>query len=133
MPTRNLADADTQLRAVYATIKTVFEKTLPAYELRPTCVYRTPAEQLVEFKAGRSALNGQTDATMSKHNAKPSRAIDIGIFSRADGSYLPDEPAMYWLIGLLAQRHDLRWGGSWRDEDMPYTRKPNDPYHVELT
>jgi D-alanyl-D-alanine carboxypeptidase len=133
MTTRNLADAVPHLQSVYATIKTVFEATLRTYELRPTCVYRTPAEQLVEFNAGRSALDGQTPATMSRHNSRPSHAIDIGIFNRADGSYLPDDPALYWIIGLLAQKHGLRWGGSWRNEDLPYTRKPKDPYHVELS
>lgn len=132
MTTRNLTDADPHLHSVYATIKTVFEATLRTYELRPTCVYRAPAEQLIEFNAGRSALDGQTPATMSKHNSRPSRAIDIGIFNRADGSYLPDAPALYWLIGLLAQQHGLRWGGDWRSEGSPYTRKPIDGYHIEI-
>jgi hypothetical protein len=132
MATRDLTDADPKLVAVYDAIKLAFETTLGGYELRPTCVYRSPAEQLIEFKAHRSALDGQTPATMSKHNSKPSHAIDLGIFQRKDGSYLPDSPSFYWIIGLLAQKHGLRWGGAWKGQDLPYTGSPNDPYHIEI-
>lgn len=153
MASRDLNDAEPDLVAKYQAIKRAFETTFPKYELRPTCTYRSPAEQLVEFDAGRSAIDGTTK--LGKHNYHPSRAIDIGIFAKTNATvppaYLDDlieaatknnaanaramkdlRDAMYWVIGVLAQQHGLRWGGDWRDEGTAYQRSPIDPYHVEL-
>jgi hypothetical protein len=145
MATRNLSDADAALVLAYTRLKTRFEATFPEFELRPFTVYRSPEEQLVEFKAKKSQLDGFRKK--SKHNEKPSKAIDVGIFRRSDGAWIDtlvkagDFPralhmALYWCLGLLAQREGLRWGGDWNGNGLPVVPDPeeslNDVYHVEI-
>lgn len=145
MASRDLNEAVPELVAAYAHVKKTFEATFPRYELRPTTTYRSPDEQRIEFEAGRSTLDGVSK--LSKHNFRPARAIDIGIFRKnpkgVPAAYIDEllsagkfdedlHRSLYWNLGLLAQRQGLRWGGSWRDEDIPFLRKPIDPYHVEM-
>ena len=141
MASRDLKAADPKIVGIFQVVKAVFEKTFTEYELRPTCTYRSPEEQLVEYKAKRSSIDGTVNR--GKHNLTPSWAIDIGIFRKSDGAYLEDlvakgqfskplRDSLFWNIGLLAQKNGARWGGDWRDEGIPYKRNPIDPYHIEL-
>lgn len=144
MPTRNLSDADPRLVAIAAQATDRFNATFRplGYEARPIEVYRTPAEQLVAFKAGRSRLDGTTKRSL--HNERPSRAIDYGIFRLKDGAYIDVtkgiDPAflvaLYWSLGQLFQRFGLRWGGDWDGDGWPVVPDPdeslNDMPHVEM-
>lgn len=145
MASRDLKLAHPDIVAIYQVVKAVFEKRFPSYELRPFTTYRSPEEQLVEFKAGRSQLDGTVNR--GKHNCQPAEAIDIGIFRRTDGAFLDDLAAhakfskelltsLYWIVGLLAQRNGARWGGDWDDDGIPVavdpTERLNDEYHIEL-
>jgi hypothetical protein len=142
---RDLKDAHPEIVAIYQVVKAVFEKRFPAYELRPFTTYRSPEEQLAEFKAGRSQLDGTKK--VGKHNLKPAEAIDVGIFRKKDGAFLDDLAskgqfqretltALYWIFGLLAQRNGARWGGDWDGDGIPVavdpTERLNDEYHIEI-
>lgn len=144
MASRDLKRAHPSLVGIFQVSKAVFEKRFPAYEIRPTCTYRSPEEQLEAFKAGRSQLDGTKKK--SNHNVEPSLAIDFGIFRREDGAYLDDlvvkgqfqrslRDALYWIFGLLAQRNGARWGGDWDGDGIPVvndqTESFNDEYHIE--
>jgi hypothetical protein len=145
MPSRELSAANPVIVAIFQAVKGVFEKMFPAYTLKPTCTYRSPAEQLIEFRAGRSQLDGTKKVGM--HNHHPARAIDIGVFRKSDGAYIDDLAArgqfqkdlltsLYWNIGQLAQRNGARWGGDWDNDGIPVQPDPDeslwDPYHIEM-
>jgi hypothetical protein len=145
MASRDLKLADPKIVGIYQVTKAIFEKRFPAYELRPICTYRSPEEQLVAFKAGRSQLDGYKKK--SNHNLSPSRAIDFGIFRKSDGAWtdtlaekgqMPKDlrTALYWICGQLAQRNGARWGGDWDGDGIPVPVDPderlNDEYHIEL-
>lgn len=149
MATRDLNDADPALSAGFLRIKSIFEATFSRFELRPICVYRSPAEQKLEFNAGRSRLDG--DTRKSKHNEVPARAIDVGIFKKNPrgipaafidqlveaGKFDPDfRTSLYWNFAQLVQRFGFRSGNDWNDNAMPVVPDPaeslNDPYHMEI-
>lgn len=141
MATRDISQAHPELQTFFAFGKRTFELEFPDFTVRPTCVYRSVAEQLEEFKAGRSQLDGVHK--IGKHNTTPTDAIDVGIFRRSDGRYLDEiagfppsfRKALYAFIGLLAQQHGLRWGGDWDGDGIPVDIDPdehlNDVYHLE--
>jgi hypothetical protein len=119
--TRNLGDAHPDLIEAFTRVRLRFEEAFPGWTLRPTAVYRSPDEQFEAFKAGRSQIDGYKKK--GKHNHKPSRAIDAGIFT-PKGEYLDTllasgrvqrelHTAMYWCFGQLAQSEGLRWGNDW--------------------
>ncbi len=144
MASRDLAKANPKVRGIYQAVKLIFERRFPSYELRPICTFRSTEEQLVEFKAGRSQIDGVSK--LGPHNFDPSHAIDFGIFRKSDGAYLDDlvskgqfsrdlRNAFHWIIGLLAQHNGARWGGDWDGDGIPVDVDPdehlNDVYHVE--
>jgi hypothetical protein len=142
---RDLKKAHPILTAKYLEIKREWERLHPDWELRPTTVDRTVAEQQEAFRLKRSRLDGVKKK--SKHNLSPSLAIDVGIFRRADGSYLDtllqrkivtqqrfDE--LFTSFGKIAQRLGLRWGNDWDGDGVLVGPDPDeslsDPYHIEL-
>lgn len=141
MATRDISQADPELQEVFAFLKRTFELEFPDFTYRPTCVYRSPEEQLVEFKAGRSKCDGEKK--LSNHNRLPALAFDGGIFRRDDGRYIDEIPsfppsyrkALYAFIWLLAERRGLRAGGDWDGDGIPVDVDPdehlNDVYHIE--
>jgi hypothetical protein len=143
--TRDLNQASPEIRGVFQVVKTIFERKFRLFEIRSTCVYRSPEEQQVEYLAKRSNCDGIR--VKSKHNTVPTTAIDFGIFRRTDGAYLDDlvskaqfpkelRDALYWVAGLLAQRNGARWGGDWDGDGIPVdvddSERLNDPYHIEV-
>jgi hypothetical protein len=149
LASRNLDDCEPSLVEVFSKVKSIFEATFPRYELRPTCTYRAPAEQLAEYNAGRSRLDGTT--RKSKHNLMPARALDFGIFKKNPGgipaAYIDQlveagkfdkdlRASLYWNASQLVQRFGLRSGQDWNDNGLPVIPDPaeslNDPYHMEL-
>jgi len=144
MPTRDYADADSTLVAKVTAATDRYNATFRplGYEARPIEVFRTAAEQMVAFKAGKSRFDGVQRE--SKHNTKPTRAIDFGIFRLSDGAYIDNVEgfdramlvALYWSLGQLFQRFGLRWGGDWDGDGWPVVPDPdeslNDMPHAEL-
>lgn len=141
MATRDITQAHQQLQDFFAFAKRTFELEFPEFTYKPTCVYRSAAEQLVEFNAGRSQLDGTTK--VGKHNVLPTDAYDGGIFRRSDGAYIDSitgfpasfRKALYAFIWLLAEKKGLRAGGDWNGDGIPVDVDPNehlnDVYHIE--
>jgi len=140
--TRDITQADPELQDFFAFAKRTFELEFPDFIYKSTCVYRSPDEQLIEFKHGRSQLDGTRK--VGKHNRLPARAFDGGIFRREDGAYIDTIPgfpaslrkALYAFVWLLAQKRGLRAGGDWDNDGVPVDIDPdehlNDPYHIEM-
>lgn len=142
MATRDITQASQQLQDFFAFAKRTFELEFPEFTYKPTCVYRSPDEQLAEFNAGRSQIDGVHK--VGKHNVLPTKAYDGGIFRRADGAYIDEvtgfpasfRKALYAFIWLLAEHQGLRAGGDWDGDGVPVDVDPdehlNDVYHIEL-
>lgn len=144
MPSRDLIDADPRLRECFRVISDRFAKWFPGWRLVVSCTYRSPEEQLVEFRAGRSRIDGIKNR--GNHNYKPSRAIDVMIVS--PGGLLLDTllankrvsleqfRAMYGLLVMWAQELGFRSGGDWNGNKILVGPDPeeslDDPYHIEL-
>jgi len=140
MPSRDLTDAHKELRDAFALLSVRFAAWFPGWKLIVVTTYRSPADQLVEYRAGRSRLDGTTKK--SHHNVKPSNAIDVMIV--APGGQLLDTlyahgkvskeqfDAMYALFGFWSQTLGFRWGGSWKGDMLPNPKGSlQDPYHAE--
>jgi len=139
--TRDITQADPELQQFFAFAKRTFELEFPEFSYKPTCVYRSPEEQLVEFKAGRSNCDGEKK--LSNHNTLPTKAFDGGIFRRSDGAYIDTilgfpasyRKALYAFIWLLAELKGFRAGGDWDGDGIPVDVDPgehlNDVYHLE--
>lgn len=143
MPTRDLKDANPELvRRCTEAVNRFNTAFANRYLAKPIEVYRTPEEQLVAFKAGRSRLDGTKKKSL--HNTKPTRAIDWGIFRVSDGAYIDVTKgfdrdllvALYWNLGQLFQKQGLRWGGDWDGDGWLVAPDPdeslNDMPHAEL-
>ena len=144
MASRDLKDAHKELRDAFDTLSYRFSAWFPGWNLIVVTTYRSPEEQAVEFRAGRSRLDGTVKK--SHHNVKPSNALDVMIV--APGGQLLDSLyangkvsreqmfSMYGLFGVWAQRLGLRWGGDWDSDGLHVVPDPdeslNDPYHIEL-
>jgi hypothetical protein len=139
--TRDISQADTELQEFFAFAKRTFELEFPEFTYKPTCVYRSIEEQLEEFKAGRSLIDGETK--IGKHNRIPALAYDGGIFRRSDGAYIDAiagfppafRKALYAFIWLLAELKGFRAGGDWDGDGIPVDvdsdEHLNDVYHIE--
>lgn len=143
MASRDLALAHPDLQEAFSVLSVRFTQWFPGWKLIVTATYRSPAEQAVEFRAGRSRLDGTRKR--SKHNYSPSDAIDVMIV--APGNQLIDTllvnkkvskehfRAMYGIVGMWVQERNLRWGGDWNSNKIPIYADPaeslDDPYHWE--
>jgi peptidoglycan L-alanyl-D-glutamate endopeptidase CwlK len=99
--------------------------------------FRTTDKQEEYFKQGKSKLDGVT--VKSKHQSRPSRAVDIMPYPAILGgvNVWEDTRRFYMLAGvMMAVSHSLsillRWGGDW-DSDQNFTEQSfNDLPHFEL-
>lgn len=145
MPSRDPALAEKVLQDAFAKISRRFTLWFPGWSLLITCTHRTPAEQLLEFKAGRSRIDGYVK--LGAHNYRPSRAIDVMIVTPG-GKLIDGEVsrgvvdrslarAIYGIVGMWVQAEGLRWGGDWDGDKLHVEPDPdeslNDPYHWEIT
>ena len=99
--------------------------------------FRATEKQEEYFKQGKSKLDGVT--VKSKHQSRPSRAVDIMPYPAILGgvNVWEDTRRFYMLAGvMMAVSHNLsillRWGGDW-DSDQNFTEQSfNDLPHFEL-
>jgi len=143
MPSRDLKDAHPDLQRAFTEIAARFATWFPGWKLIVVTTYRSAAEQLIEYRAGRSQLDGTRK--VGRHNSKPSNAIDVMIVSPSgvliDGLFANGKVsremfvAMYGLVGQWAQEIGLRWGGDWDGDKVPVGPDPtesfDDIYHIE--
>lgn len=143
MASRDLSLAHPELRRAFETLSERFAAWFPGWKLIVVTTYRSPAEQLIEYRAGRSRIDGVNK--QGKHNHSPSDAIDVMIVSpsgllldtlRSNGRVSREQfVAMYGLFGQWAQEMGFRWGGDWNANKVPVEPDPaeslDDPYHIE--
>jgi peptidoglycan L-alanyl-D-glutamate endopeptidase CwlK len=95
--------------------------------------HRDKIEQDSIFMSGASTLRWPD----SKHNALPSKAVDIQPYP-----YPEYEPKLWGALGYLAGRamaiaeeegFQIRWGGDWNGDGDLTNQKFDDLFHLELT
>ena len=86
-------------------------------------LWRSPADQLIEFAAGRSRTR------TGKHPFW--LAIDLAVVDDVDHDFVVDKDEIRWsndpryeILGIFWESIGGIWGGRWKD--------PKDPYHFEL-
>jgi peptidoglycan L-alanyl-D-glutamate endopeptidase CwlK len=110
-----------KLHDCHPELQDLMEEVIKHFDITILEGYRSPGDQQKAYDTGRSNLKpGQ-----SKHNASPSRAIDIA-------PWRPENPHIDWnnielfrfmggfVLGIASQMGiKIRWGGDW-DEDFNF-------------
>lgn len=104
--------------------------------------YRSSEEQARLFAKGRTTSGSKVTNidgvnNKSKHNYKPSRAVDIYAFINGSASW--DKDHLIFLGGLVmgvaaSMNINLRWGGNWNESDGTIIQGQNlvDLPHFEI-
>lgn len=134
MATRDIKDAAQVLQDAWPNLLRAYHDQT-GNELLLTCVYRSPEEQQALYALGRTApgkivtrVDGKVN--LSKHNKKPSEAIDVAVLVAGKASWDED---LYVQIGPLARSLGLHWGGYWGQGYVPPDpRAFKDLPHIEV-
>ena len=138
MPSVLLRDCVIPLQEAWVVVKAAYEMEFPERQLVLTATHRTPEEQFHLFQVGRvetakgwvvdkdpttRVLTGFDGATtLSKHNVRPSKALDFCVVIGGKVSWhFPD----YEVVGSMGESQGLIWGGRWpKLRDGPHFELP---------
>ena len=120
---RNLSQAHPDLRRVA-------DKVLPLRDHSVICGFRGEEEQNHFFITGVSKVKFPD----SKHNSRPSRAIDIQPYPYNEDTLREDLTLLAGLyIGIASELGiGIRWGGSWDQTGETANNSFDDLFHMEL-
>lgn len=109
----------------------LFQDVIQAIDCTILCGHRNEEEQRAAFLSGASKL----DWPQSKHNAKPSRAVDARPYY--PGNREPVREELIHFGGIVkgiafAIGVDIRWGGDWDSDNDLAEKQWEDLYHFEL-
>lgn len=119
---RNLSEAHTKLQAI-------FNEVIKQYDCSIIEGHRTEKEQNAAYHSGKSKLK----FPKSKHNSKPSNAVDAVPFP-IDWN---DKARFYYFAGLVKATafqmgYKIRWGGDWDGDNSFKDQSFHDLPHFEL-
>ncbi len=141
MPTQNIDDCVKPIADNWNNIVAAFEDMTPGYSVIPFCCHRTPEEQFMEFKKGRTfdnqgkvlkVDNELTTTTkdgfrlLSAHNFYPSRAVDVVVIRLKDKKQMWGD-AWYDPFIKICKALGLEAGAGWKNwkPDPPHIQVPN--------
>ena len=115
----------THLKKVHPDLRAVMmeAKNRAEIDFDISCGWRSQADQMKAYKAGRSQLDGYKHK--SKHNYIPARAVDIYAYTD-DFKTDYDQKKMIYLASVIMDVADdmdikIEWGGAWEDfPDAPH-------------
>lgn len=124
-----------RLRECDERLQKLFEEVVRYYDCVVVSAHRGEAEQNGLFKAGKSQLQ----YPQSKHNSKPSMAIDVAPFDdKTKNVPWNHKERFYYLGGIVKaiatqQKVPIRWGGDW-DGDGDFSNQSfMDLSHYEIS
>lgn len=134
MPSFSQASLE-KLFDVHVDLRTLFLEVVKHVDCTVLCGYRDREAQTKAFAEGNSKLRWPD----SKHNAKPSSAVDVAIYP-IDWN---DKDRFIWFGGLVQGTamqlkaeykisHDIRYGGAWKGLGQLNKSGLNDLVHFEL-
>lgn len=118
-------------------LQEVMEEAILHFDFTVVCGYRSFEDQEKRFAEGASQLRGGK----SKHNVRPSNAIDIAPWYREAPHVRWDGPGVREDFTLMAGivlgvagvlGIALRWGGNWNRDNTTTDNKFDDLPHFEL-
>lgn len=131
---RDLRLADSRWLEIFPKLKEEFGLETQM-QLEISCVWRSLKAQQNLYAWGRTkGISGvfQTRCDgvtkVSTHQGCPSRAVDVYVCISKKAIW---QAEYYTLLGPLAKKYDLIWGGDW-DSDPNTPNKFNDLCHLEL-
>lgn len=124
---RRLAECDPR-------IQSVFNEVIKHFDCTVLCGRRLKTEQDAAVASG----NSKTPWPMSKHNPKPSKAVDAAPFDRPSRPVdWDDRERLTFFAGFVLavariQGVPLRWGGDWNKDTRLADNSFDDLVHFEL-
>lgn len=115
-------------------LQNVFGEVIRHFDCIVLCGHRPKEEQDAAYKAGKSKLK----YPQSKHNKRPSLAVDVAPFDRPSKPVdWQDRERMAYFAGFVkgvALRHGvaIRWGGDWDRDTEVKDNRFDDLVHFEL-
>ena len=127
------------LNSCHPDLMTLFMEVIKHYDCTIICGHRGQSEQELAFADGNSRVRWPD----SKHNQKPSRAVDAAPYFSEYGLDWEDMKAFYLFAGRvleIARRlkengsigHSVRFGGDWDSDGRTLDQTFNDAVHFEL-
>ena len=144
MVTRNLNDAEANLRIRFKQARRLFKKTFfgKRFNIQVSCVLRSNEEQMNLYNSTRNNYAQKAkkfghktygDGVIDKSRHQPnehglSEAVDFFAVNKktrkANWRCVP----VYWLFGKFCERYGLEWGGRWIGlRDMCHVQLPGIP------
>ncbi len=122
MATRDIKDAHPILQDAYTYAEVEYKRLYPN-DPQPflTCVHRSNEEQNILYAQGRTTkgkIVTNAKAGQSKHNKKPSEAVDIG-FLTLDKKLSWDSKCFKRFADIIKAK-GIKWGGLFKIVDMPH-------------
>lgn len=139
MPSVRITDCVNLLAAAWFDLEDEYRAMYEGRTLIVTCTHRPPDEQFRLYAQGRvqdkhgawvpdtdprTAIVTQLDGfeRPSKHNVRPSRALDLAVVVHGKVSWDIRE---YEVVGAMAEARGLVWGGRWKSlPDGPHLEVP---------
>lgn len=124
-----------RLSTCHPDLQAIFYEVIKSFDCTVLQGYRNQADQEADFNAG----NTQLHYPKSKHNTKPSQAVDVSPYP-IDWKNIK---RFYWFAGYvmgIAQRlkdegkiaHAIRYGGDWNRDNNIDNEKFRDLVHFEI-
>ena len=116
-------------------LQTIFREVIKSFDCSIICGHRNQTAQMIAYEAGKSQLNWPD----SKHNSKPSMAVDappypIDWHDRETfvffAGYVKGTANELFKQGKIS--HRIRWGGDWDSDNDLHDQTFNDLPHFEL-
>lgn len=118
-----------RLQELHPDLQAVLKNAIHIVDFSIICGYRGPEEQNKAYRAGRSKLQ----YPQSKHNRKPSLAVDIAPFPIHWGNERRFDFVAGICLGLAKSMGiRLRYGGDWDMDGELLNNNFNDLPHLEL-
>ena len=119
---RHLASCDER-------IQLVFNKVAEYYNCTIICGHRGKADQTLAVENGKSQVSWPN----SKHNSKPSKAVDVMPYPIDWFDYQRAAHFAGFVLGIAASMNiKMRWGGDWDKDGQLKDHKFLDYPHFEL-
>ena len=122
--TRDIKDANPSLQAAWNEISAQWNKENPDDQVFLTCVHRTNEEQAELYAQGRTKpgkIVTHAEPGESKHNRKPSDAIDVAFKDKTGKINWSPELFKRFATKMKGKYPKVKWGGDFKSfKDLPH-------------
>lgn len=114
-------------------LQKIFNEAIKTYDCTIMCGYRSAEEQNKAYDNKKSKLK----YPQSKHNKKPSMAVDVAPYYKHKGIDWNDIGGFYMFAGYIKRiaydmGYSIRYGGDWDRDNQTKDQNFNDLVHYEI-